>query len=139
MQQRNPVSGSEKLNSMQRAFMNDLVTRYGADEKTVCTLYALAERRGEILRRKNTHGITPEQYARALWKDGINKGWLLIGVRIRSHSRNGSIPLCPPGGGCFQNHVRSKGHLKKLHDHQLQASGFRKPPLTSARTFKRLV
>lgn len=56
--------------------MNELVAKLGADEEKVCAAYAAAEKHGEVLRGSNINGKTPEQYARALWKDGINKGWL---------------------------------------------------------------
>jgi hypothetical protein len=38
--------------------------------------YAAAERRGEVVRKSNKHGIDPEAYARALLNDGQKKGWL---------------------------------------------------------------
>jgi hypothetical protein len=35
-----------------------------------------AEARGEVKRKSNSHGITAEQYARALWNDAVKKGWI---------------------------------------------------------------
>ena len=56
----------------QRGFMRDLVTRFGMDEVRVITEYAAAE----VRRMSNEYNTTPEQYARALWNDGVKKGWL---------------------------------------------------------------
>jgi hypothetical protein len=38
--------------------------------------YADAERRGEAPRRRNTSGLSADEYARALWADGVKKEWL---------------------------------------------------------------
>lgn len=56
--------------------MRELVKRYGVIEERVVREYAEAEKRGEVLRRSNAFDITPEQYARSLWRDGIRKGWI---------------------------------------------------------------
>ena len=55
--------------------MRGLVSKYGKKEEVVCGAYALAEKRGEILRLRNRSGLSAEQYARALWRDGVAKGW----------------------------------------------------------------
>lgn len=60
----------------QRDVMRGLVKRFGVDEERVVREYAEAERRGEVERKSNSHGYTPEQYARALWKDAVKKGWI---------------------------------------------------------------
>jgi hypothetical protein len=60
----------------QRDVMRRLVAKLGRNEAAVCRAYAAAEQRGEVPRQRNTHGITAEQYARALWNDGVKKGWL---------------------------------------------------------------
>lgn len=62
--------------SKQREYMAKLVERYGMDEERVVREYASAEERGEVERKSNTHGWTANQYARALWRDGVRKGWI---------------------------------------------------------------
>lgn len=64
--------------SSQRNVLRDLVKRFGADKECVVREYAEAERRGEVRRKSNSHGLTPEQYARALWKDAVKKGWISV-------------------------------------------------------------
>jgi hypothetical protein len=56
--------------------MRELVRKFGMDEEGVIREYAEAEKRGEITRKKNSHNVTAEQYARALWNDAVQKGWL---------------------------------------------------------------
>jgi hypothetical protein len=41
----------------------------------VCREYALAEKRGDAPRRRNNSGLSPEEYARALWRDGKRRDW----------------------------------------------------------------
>lgn len=60
----------------QRALMRELMARYGGDMELVIQEYAAAERRGEVERKQNASGLTPEGYARALYADGVKKGWL---------------------------------------------------------------
>lgn len=60
----------------QRDFMRKLTKRFGPNEERVVREYAAAERRGEVKRKRNAFNTTPEQYARALWRDAVNKGWL---------------------------------------------------------------
>lgn len=56
--------------------MREMVKRYGANEERVVREYAEAEKRGEVQRKSNAFDITPEQYARALWRDAVRKGWI---------------------------------------------------------------
>jgi hypothetical protein len=56
--------------------MRRLVAKLWRNEDAVCHYYAAAEQRGEVPRRRNTHGTTAERYARALWNDGVKKGRL---------------------------------------------------------------
>jgi len=56
--------------------MRELVKRFGMDEERVVREYAEAERQGEVERKSHSHDFTPEQYARALWKDAVKKGWI---------------------------------------------------------------
>lgn len=65
-----------KRTTSQREFMRALVKRYGANEERVVREYAEAEKTGEVERKNNSFGITAEQYARALWRDAIRKGWI---------------------------------------------------------------
>lgn len=60
----------------QRDYMRELVRRFGHDEERVVREYAAAEQRGEVQRKSNSHRITAEQYARALWNDAVKKGWI---------------------------------------------------------------
>lgn len=60
----------------QRDYMRELVRRFGHDEERVVREYAGAEERGEVERKSNSHHITAEQYARALWNDAVKKGWI---------------------------------------------------------------
>lgn len=46
------------------------MTKHGRKPETVCALYAKAEREGIVQRKSNMHGISPEQYAERLYRDG---------------------------------------------------------------------
>jgi len=59
----------------QREMMRRLVRRFGQDRERVINAYAEAERRGEVRRKRNKYGLSPEGYAAALWADGVTKGW----------------------------------------------------------------
>lgn len=61
----------------QRDYMRRLVASLGRSQTAVCTAYARAERNGLVVRANNTTGLTSEQYALALWRDGERKGWLI--------------------------------------------------------------
>jgi hypothetical protein len=65
-----------KRKSSQRDYMRGLVRRFGPDEERVVREYAATEGRGEVERKNNSHLITAEQYARALWNDAVKKGWI---------------------------------------------------------------
>lgn len=56
--------------------MRDLLVELGVDKHTVCAAYARAERDGLVLRDRNSNEMSPEDYALALWEDGVKKGWL---------------------------------------------------------------
>lgn len=60
----------------QRDIMRSLVKKLGFDEARVVAEYAAMEQRGEVTRKSNAYQTAPEKYARALWNDGIRKGWL---------------------------------------------------------------
>jgi hypothetical protein len=61
----------------QRDTMLALIRKHGHDSEKVCSEYSRIEERGEVARKSNQHGITPQNYARGLWKDGIRKGWIV--------------------------------------------------------------
>jgi hypothetical protein len=58
-----------------REMMRLLVARYGRDEDRVCREYAAAEKRGDEERKSDRYGLVAEDYARALWRDGVRKRW----------------------------------------------------------------
>jgi hypothetical protein len=60
----------------QRDFMRQLYQEFGDHEDILVREYAAGEERGIVTRQSNTHDLTPEQYARALYRDGIHKGWI---------------------------------------------------------------
>jgi hypothetical protein len=60
----------------QRDVMARIFREAGRDEERAIREYAAAERRGDVLRKRNKHGIDAEAYARALINDGRKKGWL---------------------------------------------------------------
>lgn len=60
----------------QRDVMRRLFVRFAPDTRRVISEYAAAERRGEVLRYRNTRNQSPEEYARRLLADGVKKGWL---------------------------------------------------------------
>lgn len=56
--------------------MKDLWVRHAQDTKAVIVAYANAEAAGLVTRRRNARGIDSMQYARALLRDGLRRGWL---------------------------------------------------------------
>ena len=56
--------------------MRQLVAKYGRNPDTVCPLYAKAELEGIVQRKSNKYGISSEEYAVRLYRDGDKKGWL---------------------------------------------------------------
>ena len=60
----------------QRTMMQDVWRRNRPDELRTIHEYAAAERRGEVFRERNVHGVDAEEYARRLLEDGRRKGWL---------------------------------------------------------------
>jgi hypothetical protein len=69
--------GNGRRPKTQREVMQELYVASGHDEVLTVERYADAERQGLIQRQRNTHGTSPEWYAKALFADGIKKGWLL--------------------------------------------------------------
>lgn len=60
----------------QRDYMRTLFQMHGNNENLLVSGYAAAERRGIVHRKSNQFKLTPEQYARALYRDGIRKSWI---------------------------------------------------------------
>lgn len=65
----------------QRDFMRSLYRKYRGNETLIMNAYASGEREGVVQRRSNRYGLTAEEYAKALHRDGIQKGWIAEGVR----------------------------------------------------------
>ena len=60
----------------QRDLMQDLYVRLRGDHDQVVAAYAAAEHRGDVSRASNLRGMDAEEYARRLFRDGVNRGWL---------------------------------------------------------------
>jgi hypothetical protein len=59
--------------------MIEIFQATGGDRDNTIAEYAAAERRGEVPRKSNKNGISPEEYAMRLFADGVgdhNGGWL---------------------------------------------------------------
>jgi hypothetical protein len=65
-----------RYGTSQRDVMRAIWARCAPDEERAVREYAAAEQCGEAPRKQNTHGLSAEQYARALLSDGLAKGWL---------------------------------------------------------------
>ena len=63
----------------QRDVMRRIYYEYDGEKTAVVQAYAQAERNGEVLRKRNEHGLTPEEYAEWLFRDGERKGWIQEG------------------------------------------------------------
>ena len=60
----------------QREYMRKLYDRYGDQADILVREYANGERNRIVVRARNDYNLTPEQYARALYRDGKRRGWL---------------------------------------------------------------
>lgn len=60
----------------QRDYMRMLYRRYKGDKERVIEAYATAEMNGDVSRRNNRYDLSPIQYARRLYQDGIRKEWI---------------------------------------------------------------
>jgi hypothetical protein len=56
--------------------MRRVWAQFGPNEARVIAAYAAEERAGRAPRKLNTHGESPEEYARRLLYDGVTKNWL---------------------------------------------------------------
>jgi len=61
---------------MQREYMRTLYRKYGNNISRIIQEYATAEIQGKVARFSNRGNLSGEQYAKALYKDGVRKGWL---------------------------------------------------------------
>ena len=61
----------------QRDYMRLLYKQYGSSESMIIDSYTEAEQKGLVLRRSNERRLDSSQYAKALYKDGIRKGWII--------------------------------------------------------------
>ena len=64
----------------QRDKMRELYARFGGRKGDCVAGYAEAERRGEVGRKQDSHGLSPEAYAAALFEDGVRKLWIRGGA-----------------------------------------------------------
>jgi hypothetical protein len=60
----------------QRDVMRILVVAHKGDESRIIKEYIEAERLGKVERQSNSHGLSAEEYALRLYRDGLQKGWL---------------------------------------------------------------
>ena len=60
----------------QRNMMRTLYRDLGDNEPALVNAYAKAERDRIVTRKGNTSNLSAEQYARALYNDGIEKEWI---------------------------------------------------------------
>ena len=56
--------------------MRILYQQYKGEESRIIKEYAKSEELGIVVRKSNLNGVSPKEYARALFKDGVNKGWI---------------------------------------------------------------
>ena len=56
--------------------MRKLYQEHGGNEEAVVAAYARAEQAGQVARKSNDYSLNAEAYAKYLWRDGVNKGWL---------------------------------------------------------------
>jgi len=62
--------------SGQRALMREIFSKARRQEVEAIREYAAAERAGKVQRKGNKSGLSAEEYAKALIRDGLKKGWL---------------------------------------------------------------
>ncbi len=76
MKNRREIALQEKAGYRQREYICKVFREHEGDKEKACTSYAQAERSGLVRHKSNVGRLKPEQYAIALWSDGIRKGWL---------------------------------------------------------------
>lgn len=77
----------------QRDVMRRLYQETGGHDEDTVTAYAEAERAGEVERKSDVNATSAEDYARALLRDGLSKGWLHDDLPASSR------PAIPSTGG----------------------------------------
>ena len=60
----------------QRLHMRALFKKHEGNRVNTCAEFAQAVRDGLVKHKSNLNKVTQEQYALALWYDGVKKGWL---------------------------------------------------------------
>ena len=60
----------------QRDKIRQLFRLYNQDEPETVAAYAEAEQRGDVIRKRDSQGLTSAQYANRLCWDGTKKGWI---------------------------------------------------------------
>ena len=60
----------------QREYLRQLYQRFGGDQERVIRAYAAGEEEGVVSRKSNSYRLTSLQYAKQMWVDAIDKGWL---------------------------------------------------------------
>ena len=60
----------------QRECMRMLYKRFTGNANMIIEAYAAAEINRQVERRSNTHDLSPIQYAKALYLDGIRREWI---------------------------------------------------------------
>jgi hypothetical protein len=61
---------------LQRVHMCALFKKHEGNRMNACAEFAQAVREGLVKHKSNLNKVTKEQYALALWYDGVKKGWL---------------------------------------------------------------
>jgi hypothetical protein len=69
-------TGGSIMKRSQRDVMRSLYRKHGNKEEVLVSQYAEAERNGEVERKSNDYHLGAEEYARALYADGVRKGWI---------------------------------------------------------------
>lgn len=59
----------------QRDKMRELCKLYPDQPDRIIKEYAVAEQSGEVVRLRNKSGLSPMEYAKALYLDKLKKGW----------------------------------------------------------------
>lgn len=100
----------------QRDVMRRLYREAGGHDEDTVTAYAEAERAGEVERKSDVNATSPEDYARALVRDGLIKGWLrddrpVSGPPIPSTGGDRSERSVPVGVYLFGNILLAGGCL----------------------------
>ncbi len=60
----------------QRNKMRKLFRLHDGDKARVIQAYAESEQRGEVERKSDNLGLSPNNYAARLFADGMKKGWI---------------------------------------------------------------